>query len=145
MNKSSIIGRSVFMAATFVGSMALYATSVQAETIEGKLNGLNCAAGGVECPTDKLDPHLAFEPDFVVQTADGKFYFVTNLDRAVKARHALKMVRVDGKLSSKFDAMSADQFWVKDGGDYKLIWSVAMEEEQRRLMRAMTPEGGGQS
>jgi len=144
MNNSSTTIKSIAMAATLLGSMALYATSVKAETIEGKFNGLECASHGEECPTDKLDPHLAFESDFVVQTADGKYFFITNIDRAIKARHALEMVRVEGKLSSKFDAMNASQIWVKDGGDYKLTWSIAMEDEQRRLMRGTTPEGGGQ-
>ena len=116
---------------------------MQAETIEGRLNGLECASHGMECPTSNLDPHIALERDFVVQTADGKYYFVTNLDRAIKSRHALKMVRVEGKLSSKFDAINANELWVKDGGKYNLTWSVAMQDEQQRLMRGTTPAGGG--
>jgi len=111
--------------------------------VQGKLNGLECASHGEQCPTDKLDPHIALERDFVVQTADGKYYFITNLDRAVKARHALQTVRVDGNMSSKFDAINANELWVKEGGNFKLAWSVAMEEEQRRLLRGMTPAGGG--
>ena len=143
MNNSSIITRSVTMAATLLGSMALYTASVQAETIEGKLNGLDCASHGEECPIDRLDPHIALERDFVVQTAEGKYFFITNLDRAIKARHALKLVRVEGELSSRFNAMSASELWVKAGGKYNLTWSIAMEDEQRRLMRGTTPEGGG--
>lgn len=145
MNHSTTIIKSITMATTLLGAMTLYATSVQAETVEGKLNGLECASHGVECPTSNLDPHIALERDFVVQTADGKYYFVTNLDRAIKARHALKMVRVEGSLSPKFDAINAQELWVKDGGKYNMIWSVEMQDEQRRLMRGTTPAGGGNS
>lgn len=141
----SLTTRSITLVATLFGSTLLYANPVQAETVEGKLNGIECASHGEQCPTDRLDPHIALERDFVVQTADGKYFFITNLDRAVKARHALKMVRVEGKKSAKFDAINASELWVKDGGDYRLIWSRSMQEEQWRLMRGTTPEGGGNS
>ena len=127
MSNSLIVGKSITLATVLLGSIAFYATSVQADTIEGKLNGLDCASHGEECPTDRLDPHIALERDFVVQTADGKYFFITNLDRAIKARHALKMVRVEGKRSPKFDAISANELWVKDGGDYRLTWSMKQQ------------------
>ena len=141
MKKSSIITKLVTVAATLLGSVVLFAATVQAETIEGKLNGLECASHGEQCPIDRLDPHLAFERDFVVQTADGKYYFITNVDRAVKVRHVLKMVRVKGTVSTKFDAINASELWVKEGGDFKIMWSTAMQEEERRRMRGyITPE-----
>lgn len=142
MSQSLSMTRSLTIAAALLGSMALYTTSVSAETIEGKLNGLECASRGDECPTDKLDPHLAVERDFVVQTADGKYYFITNLDRAIKARHALELVRVEGNLSPRFNAINASEFWVKSGGGYEMAWSSAMQAEQERLMRGTTPAKG---
>ena len=142
MNQSLSITKTLAITAALLGSMALYAASVQAETIEGKLNGLECASRGEECPTDKLDPHIAVERDFVVQTADGKYYFITNLDRAIKARHALEMVRVEGEVSSKFDAINANEFWVKDGGNYRLTWSSSMQAEQERLVRGTATAQG---
>ncbi|MCB1758938.1 MAG: hypothetical protein KDI68_04040 [Gammaproteobacteria bacterium] len=95
-------------------------------------------------PTDRLDPHLVFERDFVVQTDDGNYYFITNLDRAVKARHVLKMVRVEGEKSPKFNAINASELWVNEGGGYKVIWNKRMEEEARRLLLGTTPSDGGQ-
>jgi|GEM_PF-1624064 len=133
MNKSLSLTKSLAVVTALLGSMALYSTAVLAETIQGKLNGLECASRGEECPTDRLDPHIAVERDFVVQTADGKYYFITNLDRAIKARHALKMVRVEGTMSPKFNAINADEFWVQSGGDYNMVWSAEMQSQEQRL------------
>lgn len=133
MNKSLSLTKSLAVVTALLGSMALYSTAVLAETIQGKLNGLECAARGEECPTDRLDPHIAVERDFVVQTADGKYYFITNLDRAIKARYALKMVRVEGTMSPKFNAINADEFWVQSGGDYNMVWSAEMQSQEQRL------------
>ncbi|WP_260292609.1 hypothetical protein [Sedimenticola hydrogenitrophicus] len=142
MKKSTSIVRSLSIAAALFGSMALYATSVPAATIEGKLNGLECASRGEECPVDKLDPHIATERDFVVQTDDGQYYFVTNIDRAIKARHALEKVRVEGKLSPKFNAINANEFWVDKGNGYRLIWSIELQEQEERRMRGTGPDKG---
>ena len=141
MNRSIITVRTITMAAAFIGSVLLFATAAQAETIEGKLNGIECASHGEQCPTDRLDPHIALERDFVVQTADGKYYFITNLDRAVKARHALKMVRVEGRVSSRFNAINADEFWVKDGGKYNLTWSMKMQQDEEMRLRVTNTRG----
>lgn len=142
MKKSTSITRSLNITAALFGVMALYATSVPAATLEGKLNGLECASRGVECPVDKLDPHMAVERDFVVQTADGQYYFITNLDRAIKARHALEKVRVEGKLSPKFNAINANEFWVDKGNGYRLIWSMELQQQEERRMRGTGPEKG---
>jgi hypothetical protein len=140
MKKTTSINKPLTIAAALLGLMALYATSVPAAPIEGKLNGLECASRGEECPVDKLDPHIATERDFVVQTADGKYYFITNLDRAIKARHALESVRVDGKLSPKFNAINANELWVDKGNGYRLIWSKKLQEEEERRMRGTGPD-----
>jgi len=64
-------------------------TTAVAETISGTINGHGCAHGGHTCPADELDPHLAFEPDFVLQQADGEYYFLSNVPRETKVRHVL--------------------------------------------------------
>ncbi|MCG8428677.1 MAG: hypothetical protein MI754_15085 [Chromatiales bacterium] len=134
--------RFITLTTALLGLSLLYATSAMAaEMIEGRLNGLECAAHGEQCPTDRLDPHIALERDFVVQVGD-KYYFITNLDRAVKARHALKMVRVKGKMSKMFDAIQASELWVKEDGDYRLTWSLAMEAEERRRLFGTGPADG---
>ncbi len=130
----SINIRSVTLSVTLLGSAALYANPAQAETIEGRFNGLGCAAVEDVCPIDSLDSHIALEGDFILQTTGGKYYFITNLDRAIKARHLLRTVRVIGKLSAKINAISASELWVKDKGEFKLIWSTSMQDEQRKIM-----------
>lgn len=143
MKRSITVAKSIIASAALLGSMALYAASMNMSTVEGRLNGLECASHGETCPTDKLDPHLASERDFVVQTSDGKYYFITNLDRAIKARHVLEMVQVKGEMSSRFNAITASELSVKKGGSYVKTWSVAMENEEFRRVRGLTPEGGG--
>ncbi|MCW8944519.1 MAG: hypothetical protein OQL27_07070 [Sedimenticola sp.] len=108
-----------------------------AERIEGRLNGLDCASHGEVCPTDKEDPHVLLERDFVVQTEDGHYYFITNMDWRTKLQYVLSMVRVEGKRSEKLMVIAADEFWVKDNdGEYQLKWSLTMAreaEKQRKL------------
>lgn len=108
---------------------------VFADRIEGRMNGLGCASKGQMCPTDKSDPHVLLERDFVVQTADGKYFYVTNIDWKTKLKYVLQHVRVEGKLSDRLSAIAADEFWVKEGGEYHLEWSLEMAREQHRKAR----------
>ncbi|MDX1654329.1 MAG: hypothetical protein R3310_03850 [Candidatus Competibacteraceae bacterium] len=98
-----------------------------ADIIEGRINGLKCATEGIVCPIDKLDPMVAAERDFVVQLPDGSFYFITNLDRAVKARYVLDNVRVSGDLNERYRAIEADELMVKRDGEYRTVWSPERE------------------
>ncbi len=50
-----------------------------ADRIEGRMNGLGCASKGEMCPTDRDDPHVLLERDFVVQTANGNYFYITNM------------------------------------------------------------------
>lgn len=95
-----------------------------ADRIEGRMNGLGCASKGNLCPTDKNDPHVLMERDFVVQTADGNYFYITNMDWRTKLKFVLQHVRVEGKFSDRFSAIAADEFWVKHGGNINLngVW-----------------------
>jgi hypothetical protein len=107
-----------------------------ADRIEGYLNGLACASKGEMCPTDKDDPHVLLERDFVIQTEDGKFFYITNMDWKTKLRYVLRKVRVEGKFSDRSSAIAADEFWVKHGDGYRLEWSLErMREKQRRAQQ----------
>jgi hypothetical protein len=88
-------------------SIALLAASANAATIEGKLNGVHCALEGDTCPIDRLDPHIALEQDFVVQQSNGDYYFIINLDRAVKARYVLEDVKVTGDVNDQYSSINA--------------------------------------
>jgi hypothetical protein len=100
-----------------------------AGSIEGKMNGLNCAIGGVVCPIDQADPLIALESDFVVQQPDGSFYIIPNIDRAVKARVVLEDVVVTGTVNPTYKSIKADKLEVKRGGEMKLVWSQEMQDK----------------
>lgn len=103
--------------------------SVHAETLTGRLNGHGCAHGGHTCPADKLDPHLAFEPDFVLQESDGDYYFLANVPRDTKVRYVLEEVKAQGSLDSKYHSMVVDELMVKQGDSYQTVWSQKAQQE----------------
>jgi len=104
---------------------------VNADTIKGKMEGLSCLLKGYLCPLDKADPMINLEKDFVVVTADGKYYYLTNIGLGLKARHALEVVEVTGKINEKYRTMTADTLSV--GG--KVVWSKAAEEEMKKMIQ----------
>ena len=127
------VAKSALMIFISLATMTLTASLARAETIEGRLNGLGCASEGHFCPIDMLDMHVSLEGDFILQTMDGKYFFISNLDRAIKARHLLQTVRVEGKLNPDFNTIEASELWVKIQGEYTLVWSSLMQDEQERL------------
>jgi hypothetical protein len=97
-----------------------------ADTINGKLNGHDCAHAGVTCAIDPKDPHIALEADFVLQQKDGDYVFLTNLPREVKLKHVLQEAQVDGVMSRKFNSMVVDRFKIRDGDGWKTVWNREM-------------------
>jgi hypothetical protein len=104
---------------------------VNADTIKGKMEGLSCLLKGYLCPLDKADPMINLEKDFVVVTADGKYYYLSNIGLGLKARHALEVVEATGKINPKYNSMTVDTLSV--GG--KVVWSKAAEEEMMRTLQ----------
>lgn len=117
-----------------LGAVLLLPAVAGAESIAGKMNGLNCAITGYVCPIDKRDPMVALEADFVVQKPDGEYYLIPNIDRAVKARYALEDVVVTGKVNSQYRTIQADTLEVKQNGGTKVVWSQEAQEEMRRQL-----------
>jgi hypothetical protein len=116
--------------------VALLLTGVAstAATVEGTLNGLHCAKEGIVCPVEDMDVIIAFESDFVIMQPDGTYFFVPNIDRAIKAKYMLETVKVIGKKhvmgkkSPSYFSIIADEFQVKqDDGSYKTTWSTEMK------------------
>ena len=69
--------------------MAMPATRVSAgERVQlvGTIKGAGCTHYQVECFND--DNHIALEDDFVLVMPNGEYYFMPNVYRSVKARHA---------------------------------------------------------
>jgi hypothetical protein len=104
---------------------------VNADTIKGKLEGLTCLLKGYICPLDKADPMINLEKDFVVVTADGKYYYLSNIGLGLKARHALEVVEATGQVNDKYKSMTVDTLSV--GG--KVVWSKAAEEEMMKTLQ----------
>lgn len=114
-------------------ALLLMPLSAFAETLTGKINGLQCAISGFVCPVDQVDAMVTLERDFVLQQADGSYYILTNVDRSVKARYALKDVSVTGRVNKLYKAVDVDTLQV--GG--KTVWSKKMQQE---LENAMTKQ-----
>ena len=104
---------------------------VNADTIKGKMEGLSCLLKGYLCPLDKADPMINLEKDFVVVTADGKYYYLSNLGLGLKARHALEVVEATGKVNEKYKSMTVDTLSV--GG--KVVWSQKAQDEMMRQLQ----------
>ena len=120
----------VIWLAIFFFTMALSATLVSAGEkveLEGIIQGAKCTHYQTECFND--DNHIALEPDFVLVIPSGEYYFMPNLNRSVKARHAYKNVRVHGELTRQ-------ELWVdrlvdidkKKGGRAKTTWDWSARE-----------------
>lgn len=108
-----------------LAALALAPLSAYAETVTGKINGLQCAISGFVCPVDQVDAMVALEKDFVLQQADGTYYTLTNVDRGVKARYALQEATATGTVNKFYKAIEVDTLQV--GG--KTVWSVEMQEK----------------
>ena len=109
-----------------------------AGTVEGTIQGLTCVTLGKLCPVDKEDPMIGAERIFVVLTKDNNYYFVPNLDRGILARHINQMVRVIGKISSKYKAIHAEKLEVFQDSAWKRTWSSTMQR-QRELYEWLVP------
>ena len=127
----------VLLVAFLLVPFLVHAERFKQTTLEGKMNGLNCAINGILCPIDQADPLVALETDFVLSLPDGTFYLLPNVDRAVKARVILEIVAVTGTVDTRYKSIQVDKLEAKRGGKLKLIWSMkAQEELYRRLFDA---------
>lgn len=112
-------------------SLLVIPFTANADTIKGKLEGLTCLLKGYLCPIDKADPMINLEKDFVLVTADGKFYYLSNIGLGLKARHALEVVEATGKINPKYNSMTVDTLSV--GG--KVVWSQKAQDEMMRQIQ----------
>lgn len=123
--------KAIFIWNTLPAFLMLLPLVASAASVEGRMNGISCAVAGVFCPIDKADPLVALESDFVVQTADGTFYLIPNVDRAVKARVVLENVVVTGDINDKYKTIDADKLEVVRDGSMKTVWTQKMQDELR--------------
>lgn len=114
------------LAAFFVLTVPINVTAGEQIALEGTLRGANCTHFKLDCPDDEA--HIAMEQDFVLVAEGGKHYFLPNLNRAIKARHANREVRISGEREDH--EIWVENFEVKKGQGYKRVWSW---EEQKKL------------
>jgi hypothetical protein len=118
----------VFSIVLIVPTAALSKTNVV--TFNGTIEGALCAIEGEACPPEDLGVHLITEVNFVLRASDGKYFYLPNVSRSLKARYAGKEVQITGK--AKGESIIVDTFKAKEGGNYKLVWSL--EGQKRELM-----------
>ncbi len=115
----------VFSIVLIVPTAALSKTNVV--TFNGTIEGALCAIEGEECPPEDLGVHLLTEINFVLRTPDGKYYYLPNLSRNIKARYVGKDVQITGR--AKGESIIVYKLEVKEGRKDKLVWS---REKQKR-------------
>lgn len=117
----------------FLVSMGLIVPTVafattHTATLRGTIEGALCVLNGKKCPAHDLDAHLLIENNFVLLASDGKYYYLPNLKRSVKARYMGKNIQVTG--SVKGESIIVDKLEVKEGGKYKVVWSKEMQRRE---------------
>lgn len=128
MKKQSTIQRYVSLSVLIVVMLLWAPFAFAGGSVEGKVQGLNCAVYGKVCPVDKKDPHVAGENTFVVLSSKKKYYFLSNIDRALMARWVTDKIRVTGELDPKYNAIKAKKIEVMSDGKYQVQWSQEMAE-----------------
>lgn len=120
--------KKIFITILALSFLVLTPLWAAADTIEGSVQGYTCVTQGKLCPVGKEDPMAAVENVFVVLTEDNDYFFVLNLDRAVLARHINDQVRVTGRLSPKYPAITAYTLDVFKRGAWRTTWEVAWQQ-----------------
>lgn len=108
-------------------------------TVTGKVTGLTCLVQGFICPLDKADPMINLEKDFVVVTASGDYYFLSNIGLGLKGKYALDTIEVTGDVNKKYKSIKATTIKFKG----KVVWSLAMEDAMEKQFPYVGGAGAG--
>lgn len=111
-------------------------------SVEGTVQGFTCVTQGKVCPVGKEDPMTGAERVFVLHQKGDEYYFVTNVDRGIMARHLNQRMKVEGSLSSRFKAIKADEIYIMEEGKWKKTWSQDWQDEIYRDITAGFPLTG---
>jgi hypothetical protein len=132
-----ITRNTLVLAIVMVFLLPLSVDAGQNQTIEGRMEGLDCVLEGHVCPVDHLDPHITYEPDFVLHQGGTKYYLLLDVPRVVKARYVKSKVRVTGEVKAKYSAIKVDTLEVEQAGKFKKVWSRSSqwEEWKKRFYR----------
>ena len=140
---SKLVRNTLMLIVSIAFLLPLPVDAGQKQTVEGRLVGLNCVVGGRDsCPTDNLDAHIAYEPDFVLHQGGAKYYLLLDLPRAVKVRHINEKIRVTGEVKGIFNAIKVDTLEAERKGKYEKVWSrLSQWEEWKKRFYRGPPEG----
>jgi hypothetical protein len=124
--------RATLAVALIGASLSLSSGGTAAAQFGGRIVGHDCASRGEQCPVDKLDPHIALEPDFVLVTPDGEYYFLPNLPRSTKVRYVLDGVTVVGDKHRRYNLITVSELRLKGDPSGKAVWTEKMQREESR-------------
>jgi hypothetical protein len=93
------------------------------DDFKGSIQGFLCVTSGVTCPLGKEDVVAAAENVFVLYQGPEKYYFVSNINVKVMARHVNEQVLLKGDLV-KMNSIKADELFVMANGKWRKIWDV---------------------
>jgi hypothetical protein len=141
MNREIRVALTLIVAVVIVLPSSLYATGK--EVFEGQMEGLNCVVHGHTCPVDNLDPHIAYEPDFVLHLGSTKHYLLLNVPLVVKARHVGEPIRVTGEANTKYNAIKVEKLEVKRSGKYHTVWSKKLQDQEWQKWQEEFYDGAG--
>ena len=124
-------GSKVLWLAIFFLFMALPASQVSAGEkvkMEGTIQGIKCTHYKKECVDS--DKFIAMEPDFVLVMPNGEYYFIPNISRTVKVRHAYRKVVVQGeRKGQEVWVDKLDDMQGKKGRKTPSTWDWSREDE----------------
>ena len=127
MNK--IMRNTLILAIFMVFQLPLLVDAGQQQTVEGHMQGLLCVVEGDICPVDDLDPHIAYEPDFVLHQGGAKYYLLLGVPRAVKTRYIHSKIRVTGEVKAKYRSIIVEKLEVEQAGKFQKAWSRSSQWE----------------
>lgn len=95
-------GRGILWIAIFFLMVGLVVTQVRASEkveLEGMIKGAACTHYKTECKN--TDRAIEMEPDFIFVLPNGTYYFIPNVPRTTKARHAYQNITLYGVLNNQ--------------------------------------------
>ena len=121
--------KNILIVACFILFMPLVSTA--SETITGKIVGFNSLIHGKESPTDIDDPHINFEPDFVILLKDGTHYLIPNIPIHVKRQYIYKSAKITGNINVKHRSITAEELKVRGKRKFKVVWTHAEQKKRQ--------------
>ena len=109
--------------------------SAAEEVFKGKVLGLQCFQGKVDCESDMYKyAHIAYEPDFVLAVNPEKHYMLSNISRSLKQSLAGSDVIITGSLIRKNTTIDVSEIKMKIKGSTVLVWSEEIEKEKKKAL-----------